>query len=463
MSRADIDAALLQVRDTRCLRIGAEALHAVTEVLAQHFETTAAVVVADERTFAAAGRTVDAALRADGRAHGPAIVFPADPPLYAEAGHLQALEATLRERDAVPVVVGSGTLNDLTKLAAHRLGRPYLCVATAASMDGYTSFGAIITEDGFKHTLPCPAPRAVIADLHVLARAPSELAAAGYGDLLGKVTAGADWILADALEIEPIDDRAWALVQGPLRAWLDRPERLASGDPAALERLFEGLTVVGIAMQLSSSSRPASGSEHRFSHLWEMQALAAGEPPVAHGFKVGVGSIAAAALYERVLTRDLTRLDLDALGRAWPSRAEVEREVRRAHEGSQLAEHAVAETLAKYIDARALRLRLLRLQEVWPGVRERLRSQLLPAARLRDLLRAAGCPIHPAEIGVGAEQFRASYDLARTIRSRYTVLDLVHETRILESCLGETFGAGGYWGGRPTPERGSAGGRRPGG
>jgi glycerol-1-phosphate dehydrogenase [NAD(P)+] len=454
MSRADIDAALRQVRDTRCLRIEAGALRAVGEVLAQHYETTAAVVVADERTFAAAGRAVDGALRAAGRAHGAPIVFPADPPLYAEAGHLHALEDALRDRDAVPVVVGSGTLNDLTKLAAHRLDRPYLCVASAASMDGYTSFGAIITEDGFKHTLPCPAPRAVIADLDVLARAPSELNAAGYGDLLGKVTAGADWILADALEIEPIDERAWSLVQGPLRDWLDGPERLPAGDPAAIERLFEGLTVVGIAMQLSSSSRPASGSEHRFSHLWEMQALAHDRPAIAHGFKVGVGSIAAAALYERVWMRDLAGLDVGALTRAWPSRAEVERQVREAHESPQLAENAVAETLAKYIDARDLRQRLLRLQEVWPDVRDRIRAQLLPARRLRDMLRAAGCPTHPGEIGIGADQFRASFALARTIRSRYTVLDLVHETGILDACVGEMLAPGGYWGAEGAPDLG---------
>ena len=458
MSQADIDAALLQVRDTRCLRIGAGALDAVSEVLAQHFEATSAVVVADDRTFAAAGKAVDEALRAVGRANGAPIVFPAEPQLYAEAGHLHALEGWLGERDAVPVAVGSGTLNDLTKLAAHRLGRPYLCVATAASMDGYTSFGAIITEDGFKHTLPCPAPRAVIADLDVLAAAPSELNAAGYGDLLGKVTAGADWILADALEIEPIDGRAWSLVQGSLRSWLDRPERLPTGDRAAIERLFEGLTVTGIAMQLSSSSRPASGSEHRFSHLWEMQALAHDRPAVAHGFKVGVGSIAAAALYERVLTRDLSHLDLDALGRAWPSRAEIEREVRQAHDSPQLAENAVAETMAKYIDARELRQRLMRLQEVWPDVRERIGAQLLPAERLREGLRAAGCPTHPAEIGVGAAQFRASFALARTIRSRYTVLDLVYETGILDACVGETFGSGGYWASLPTPNPDGRGG-----
>ena len=52
------------------------------------------------------------------------------------------------------------------ELAAHRAGREsYLCVATAASMDGYTAFGASITHEGAKQTFSCPAPRAVVADL----------------------------------------------------------------------------------------------------------------------------------------------------------------------------------------------------------------------------------------------------------------------------------------------------------
>ena len=79
-----------------------------------------------------------------------------------------------------------------------------MAVATAASMDGYTAFGASIMRDGVKQTFSCPAPRAVIADMDVLRRAPAEMNAAGYGDLVAKVTAGADWIVADALEIEPI-------------------------------------------------------------------------------------------------------------------------------------------------------------------------------------------------------------------------------------------------------------------
>ena len=60
----------------------------------------------------------------------------------------------------------------MTKLASHHCQRPYLCVATAASMDGYTAFGASITREGSKQTFDCPAPVAVLADLEAIEAAP---------------------------------------------------------------------------------------------------------------------------------------------------------------------------------------------------------------------------------------------------------------------------------------------------
>lgn len=437
--------ALARVRDTRTLRIAPGALEDVCEVVRIDFPGARALIVADQRTFTAAGERIAARLRAADLLAAEPLVFESDPPPYADREHLDRVEAALAATDAVPVAVGAGTINDLTKLAAHHARRPYLCVATAASMDGYTSFGAIVTERGFKRTIGCPAPRAVIADLDVLAAAPSELNAAGYGDLLGKVTAGADWLLADALGVEPIHAEAWSMVQGPLRRWLADPGAVRAGDRVALERLFEGLTVVGIAMQCASSSRPASGAEHRFSHLWEMEALGEGRPTHLHGSKVGVGSIATAALYERLLSRDLRRLDVEAAVRAYPSRVQAEAHARAAHRDPVVAEHAAVETRAKHVDRDTLRARLERLRSVWGDLRPSLASQLLPATTLRDLLAAVGAPTRPEHIGVDAARFRAAHDAARTIRARYTVLDLLFETGLLAPIVTEALGPGGYW------------------
>src|SRR5947208_12228447 len=184
-----------------------------------------------------------------------------DQNLYAEFGYVAQLESVLNTTNAIPVAVGAGTINDLTKLAAQRAGRPYMSVATAASMDGYTAFGASITHNGSKQTFVCPAPQAVLADLKIIQAAPPEMNASGYADLLAKTTAGADWILADALGIEPIQPEAWRIVQGGLREMLAHPAGVPTGEPGAISHLTTGLMLAGFAMQSAQTSRAASGAE----------------------------------------------------------------------------------------------------------------------------------------------------------------------------------------------------------
>jgi glycerol-1-phosphate dehydrogenase [NAD(P)+] len=446
MSDRRISEALRSASDTEMVVIGSGALRGVADLYAGAFDG-AAIVIADGITWEVAGGAVQDRLASAGRETREPYVFRAKPTLYADYENIRTLVGALREQDATPVAVGSGTLNDIVKRAAHELERPYLCVATAASMDGYTAFGAAITKQGYKQTMTCPAPRAVLADLDVLTRAPAPMTSAGYADLLAKVPAGADWIVADALEVEPIDSAVWALVQDPLREATGRPADLRGGDTAATEDLMEGLVMAGLAMQAASSSRPASGAEHQFSHLWEMEGLGHDdEPPLSHGFKVGLGSISTSALYERVLARDLSALDVDAAVAAWPSWEEVERRVRAAHRTPGLDEAAVEETRAKYVGADDLRARLGLLRERWPDLRERLGAQLLPAARLRDQLRAADAPTAPADIGLDADALRATYRRAQMIRRRFTVLDLADQAGVLDDCVEELFAADGFWG-----------------
>jgi glycerol-1-phosphate dehydrogenase [NAD(P)+] len=345
------------------------------------------------------------------------------------------------------VAVGSGTLNDIVKRSSHECERPYMCVGTAASMDGYTAFGASIEKDGLKQTLSCPAPKAVVADLEILQNAPENMTASGYADLLGKVTSGADWLVADALEVEKIDPTGWSLVQDHLREWTGSPAELRAGDQQSTEHLVEGLIMSGLGMQSYESSRTASGAEHQFSHLWEMEGLGKGaDPPLSHGFKVGVGSVAIAALYELLLERDLADLDIEALQNSWPTREEMEQSVRAQHTSPELEEGAVEQTLAKYISADELAERLELLREVWPELREKVRGQLMPAEKIKEMLEAAGCPTTPVEIGLGWDDFEKTYRRAQTIRKRYTVLDLAYETSLLDECVEELFAPEGFWG-----------------
>ena len=158
-------------RDTRKLVVAAGARHQVPAVFGELFGDSPCIVIADENTFAAAGKDVQDGLRASGRKCLEPLVMEARG-LYAEYSYVTRIQKALADNEAIPVAVGSGSINDLTKLASHLCGRQYLSVATAASMDGYTAFGASITHEGSKQTFDCPAPIGVVADLEVIAAAP---------------------------------------------------------------------------------------------------------------------------------------------------------------------------------------------------------------------------------------------------------------------------------------------------
>jgi len=436
-----VDRALTAATDTRHLTLDAGAVQLTARAFRATLGERPAVVVADPTTWSVAGQRVEQVLRRGGLPTRPPIVLPT--PLHADFDRVLELQAAVAQMDATPVAVGSGTINDLTKLAAHRLARPYLVVATAASMDGYAAFGASITRDGFKQTMACASPAAIVADLAIIAEAPTPLTAAGYGDLLGKVTAGADWLVADALEVEPIDRAAWALVQEPLGGALRAPEHLAAHDPAATERFFLGLVISGLAMQATQSSRPASGAEHLLSHLWEMTGLAEGPSPPSHGTKVGIGTVLVTLLYERLLAHDLSSVDVEARVAALPAAEAVERQVRAALPSGEVADRAVAESLAKHPTADQLRARLALLRARWPGLRRRLQAQLLPPAELRRRLHALGATSLPHEVGITSARLRSDLLAARLIRRRYTVLDLASEVGLLERCVDEVVAAVG--------------------
>ncbi|MFN7141051.1 MAG: iron-containing alcohol dehydrogenase, partial [Limisphaerales bacterium] len=149
--------ALQSARETRALEVGSNILHQTPELFRRFFGEKPAVIVADEHTMGIAGEAVAAAFKNAGHPMEAPFVF-TDPDLYAEYSYVNQLEESLKQHSAIPVAIGSGAINDIAKLAAHHLDRPYMCVATAASMDGYTAFGASITYQGSKQTFNCPAP-----------------------------------------------------------------------------------------------------------------------------------------------------------------------------------------------------------------------------------------------------------------------------------------------------------------
>jgi glycerol-1-phosphate dehydrogenase [NAD(P)+] len=440
--------AVREAEVTREVVIAPGALSDLVEVVARHFRGEQLAVIADRNTFRAAGERVLAVVAGRG-VSAELVLFDERARLKPVVEHAHRVAERLRS-GAVAVAVGSGVINDVVKYAAALARKPYLCVPTAASMDGYAASGAALLDQGFKRTLPCAPPVAILVDTDVLAAAPREMAAWGYGDLVGKIVAGADWMLADALGEEPVAPRPYALVQDHLRGWLAEPARVAAGDRAAIRALAEGLLISGFAMQAHGNSRPASGSEHQFSHLWEMEGLTVGGIPAAHGACVGVGAIAMLALYERLLAREITRGDVEtALARPRSLDARLA-EVAAAFPAGPIRDSALDEVRAKWTPAERLPIRLWRLHEVWPKLRQSLQERLPSTAAVQAWLRAVGAPASPTDINVSRAKFSADYRRARFIRRRYTALDLLDELDWLDESVEALFAPPGFWHTEPT-------------
>ena len=174
----EIEMALERARDTKALEFGAGAMEKVPAMFSRLFPGKKAIVVADNNTYRVAGEAVDTYLRNAGIETEQPFIF-TDPELFAEWKYIEQLEAYLKERDVIAVAVGSGVINDLTKLVSSHLGRRYIIVGTAASMDGYTAYGASITFEGNKQTFDCPAPLGMVLDPAISAAAPEGMSASG--------------------------------------------------------------------------------------------------------------------------------------------------------------------------------------------------------------------------------------------------------------------------------------------
>ena len=441
-----IESALQRTTDTKDLFIGAGVVSRTAEMFKKLFPGQKAIIIADTNTWEVAGKAVLQSLESAGVPHEPSFVFD-DPDLYAEWKFVEQLKARLEPLDAVAIAVGSGVINDLTKYTSHVLGRKYMCVGTAASMDGYTAYGASITKDGNKQTFSCPAPYGFVMDPVIAAAAPKELAASGYADLIAKIPAGADWMLADTVGAEAIDQFGWDLVQDGLRESLSAPAAVHAGDVEMTERLSEGLLMSGFAMQAIHSSRPASGTEHQFSRCWDMENLAyPNGKHVSHGFKVGIGTLASTASLEFLLEKDLENLDVEKCVAAWKSWEEMEKEIREIFAGKpgHLA-RGLEETKGKYVDKEGLRKQLEALKAAWPELREKIRTQIIPFSEVYEDLKLVGAPYEPEMICVDRARMRKTFSYIPYMRSRFTNIDIVYRLGLMPELVERLFGKGGIW------------------
>jgi len=462
-----IDEILRETPDTKACRLGPGVTEQAAALFKELFPAAKrALVVDDVNTKRVSGDRVIALLRAAGIETVEHTINPDGSWFHATYDKVEEVRDVIAQtikqsnnpnNQTVPLAVGSGTINDLVKRGSEEVGVRYMVVGTAASMDGYTSYGAAITKDGMKQTLPCRAPLGALVDSQVSAEAPREMTASGYADLLAKIPAGADWILADAIAAalpemekhgcERLHPLAWKCVQGPLRASLANPAGVATGDEGEIRKLSEGLIMSAFAMQASGTSRPASGTEHQVSHYWDMEDLCYEGKPVSHGFKVGIGTLVSTATIEFLLEQDLTKLDVEAAVAKWPKTFDDLKATFPSVYGNRPdhIKRAESEMAKKYSTPDELRRELAFVKSAWPELARKLKAQIMPFAEVRACLKAVGAPYEPEMIGISRARFRETYRGVPYMRARYFSLDLVSRLGLTDALLDRLFGPGGVW------------------
>ena len=371
------------------------------------------LVVCDPNTRSIAGERVIAALGNAGIAVRECFFVP-DEPLPDEYS-IGFLTAALTPDVELILGVGSGTINDLCTYVGARVSLPSAIVGTAPSMDGYASLGSAMLLDGLKISPPTQCPVAIFCDTAILSAAPMPMIAAGLGDMLGKITALADWRLSHLLTGEPIPEDIVGIIETALDKIIAGAPHITKRDPSVIQSITEGLILSGIAMSIYGDSRPASGTEHHLSHFWEMRLYADGKKPVFHGIKVGITTVTVLAMWKE-LAGSVPDRGSDNI-----SPQEHERNIRRLYGRS-------ADSILKTENPN---LPLSYIEEHWQQIRDIANS--LPAPEdVAAMLSAAGAPIYPSGIGLDRDTLRDSIIYARDRKKTYSVLQLVGDLGRLE-------------------------------
>ena len=261
----------------------------IDELVAIHIPAGVAAVVDDVNTSTAYGDLVFRALKTKFSATHITL----SKAVQADEIALAEIETKAKHADLL-VAVGSGTINDLVKFAAHKAGKPYIIFPTAASMNGYVSANASIALAGKKESHAASLPIAVMVDMQMLASAPTRLSQAGLGDSLARPTAQADWLLSHYLTGEEYDAAPYDIIKPYEPAVFGQAEGIARGDFVAIESLLKLLLLSGFGMTIAGSSRPASGAEHMIAHMLS-------DGTYLHGEEIAVTAVEMAALQAKLL------------------------------------------------------------------------------------------------------------------------------------------------------------------
>ncbi|HVP17595.1 MAG TPA: iron-containing alcohol dehydrogenase [Spirochaetia bacterium] len=410
---------------TRNVIVGVGALQEGASLVVRERGPGATVwVLSDENTERAAGERWKSHL---GAARVLSRILPGHPRPVPSAELVD--ELTKEVRAAAPdliVSVGSGVISDVGKKVSRETGVANWCVATAASVDAFTSATSSIHVGGFHNAVPAAVSETVICDLDVIEKAPREMTLAGLGDLLAKLIANLDWNLSRIMTGEHVCQVIAGFARESARAALSAARSMRSDPKEAARTLTDAVLTSGFAMQAIGNSRPAASAEHTVAHFWEIADAAPVERLDLHGILVGIASRMILHGY-LVFYRSFADLTLDAAERLRAFEAERPWEESLEAGLRPFAEKVRSEMARRRFDRETLSERLKRFEASRQAILDLALPALDELGSAVEVLSGLDYPFSPRQPGISTENCLLPFRNVRLLRSRYSGFDLAYE------------------------------------
>lgn len=310
IERPTCDCTYHKMPDTN-IYIGPGIITQAAQYINEHISGSKCMLVTDDNLYGLFGRKIMGILTKDFDI--TLCIPPSDGELKPDNAALGYILMEYSPKIDFMIALGSGTVNDLVRYACFLLKIPFVSMGTAPSMDGYVSVISPMLKGNLKVNIPADYPLVGIYDLDILATASAKMMFAGFGDVIGKYIAKADWILSSYITGEHICPYCIDLSDKAIDLVIKNIDGIAENTPEGAKALLEALLLTGLAMLINTNSRPAASNEHNMGHFWEMMKLAVHKPHPSHGEAVGIATLYCLAFFEKILSIDTDRIDTKTL------------------------------------------------------------------------------------------------------------------------------------------------------
>ena len=253
----------------------------------------------------------------------------------------------------------------------------------------------------------------------------------GLGDMLAKYVSIAEWRISHLITGEYYCGAVAEMVRNALKKCVDNADGLLRRDEKAVEAVFEGLVYGGIAMSYAGMSRPASGVEHYFSHIWDMRGLQFGTQTETHGIQCAWGTLLAVKLYDALRTmKPDAKKAIDFVNgfsyEAWKKEL-------RAFLGSSAETMIAQEEIEQKYDKQAHSKRLDKIIQNWDEILRILNEELPSFETIATILDTIGIPKDLGAINVDSQVARKTFLATKDIRDKYVLSRLAWDLGVLEN------------------------------